>query len=65
MSERPFMKGDAIELQGHAGIVLTDEKDGLVLVRVDCGAETWNADECKLLVRPQTTPAAPRKKAGR
>ena len=56
MSDRPFKAGDTVALMDQRGTVLNDEKNGLVLVRVPEGAETWTADHCKLVMRVELTP---------
>lgn len=59
MGERPFRPGDIVELGGQRGVVLIGEKNDLILVRVEHGAETWNADHCRLVVRPREMPWQP------
>jgi|GEM_PF-3714098 len=48
---RPFQEGDVVELHGEIGVVLKDETDGLILVRVTNPSETWTAEHCCLVVR--------------
>ena len=48
---RPYKAGDIITLGGERGTALRDEKNGLVLVKVPQGDETWNAEHCELAFR--------------
>jgi|GEM_PF-6499212 len=50
----PLKVGDAVELDGTRGTVLTEEKDGFVWVFIDPDREEiWESEKCTLILKTE------------